>query len=235
MVLAAGSVVRSGELRNMSGTLTNNGWLDLTAHCTNGGTVNGNGRYALNGDWTNSGTFTPGTSTVEFRGSGNQTIAGMPYHDLVLSTGGTRTLAGSASLTGNLTISNCTVDLGGFSADRVSSGGSLSVSNGSTLTIGGTGTFPSNFSTHALGSTSTVEYYGTNQTVAVLNTAQSYGVLVIRGSGIKSVAGSVATAGNCTVNLPATLSIGVGALLQVGGHLTNNGTLAGNGTVTIGQ
>ena len=57
-------------------------------------------------------------------------------------------------------------------------GQQLVVAAGATLKIGGTGTFPANYATHSLASTSTVEYSGAAQTV----TAESYGHLALSGS-----------------------------------------------------
>ena len=66
-----------------------------------------------------------------------------------------------------------------FSANRSSAGGTLTVSNGATLSIGGTNGFPSNYNTVTLGATSTVIYAGSNQTVS----NRSYGHLTLNGSG----------------------------------------------------
>ena len=63
------------------------------------------------------------------------------------------------------------------------------------LKIGGTGTLPSNYSTHSIGATSTVEYAGTTTSVAALNSSQNYGNLTISGTGVVGSASfAVATA-----------------------------------------
>ena len=78
-----------------------------------------------------------------------------------------------------------TLDLAGFTANRSTAGGVLTVAAGASLRIGGTATLPSNYSTNTLNPTSTVEYYGANQAVA--NT--TYGNLLLSGTGTKTVAG----------------------------------------------
>ena len=101
----------------------------------------------------------------------------------------------NSSVTGNLSVTNGTFDLGSFTANRSTAGGTLTVSNGATLKIGGTNTISSNYSAHSIGATSTIEYGGTNQSVIVLNSSQDYGNLTVSGSGTKTLAGSVNVAG----------------------------------------
>src|SRR5262249_44335727 len=98
---------------------------------------------------------------------------------------------------------------------RSGAGGTLTVSNGAFLKIGGTNTFPSNYSTHTLGATSTVEYEGTNQTV----TNESYGHLTLSGSGTKTMPGTTLTlAGNFTMS--GTPSATAAAAINTGGNFT---------------
>jgi gliding motility-associated-like protein len=66
--------VNSKDLENTTGTLGNNGTINLTGNYFNSGSTNGNGFYNLTGNWTNLGTFSAGTSTVTLNGSTNQTI-----------------------------------------------------------------------------------------------------------------------------------------------------------------
>jgi hypothetical protein len=71
------------------------------------------------------------------------------YGHLVISGSGTKTLAANATVAGNLTVSAGTFDTAGFSVNRTSAGGTLSVSNGATLRIGGTASFPANYATRS--------------------------------------------------------------------------------------
>src|SRR6185369_14117125 len=79
------------------------------------------------------------TSTVEYYGS-NQAVAALGYGNLTISGSGTKTLQGSITPAGNLAVLGGTFDLQSLTANRASAGGTLSVSDGATLKIGGTNT-----------------------------------------------------------------------------------------------
>ena len=128
---------------------------------------------------------------------------------------------------GNLSVSAGILDLGSNSINRSAAGGTLTVSNGATLKIGGTNTLPLNYNTHSIGSSSTVEYSGTSQTVAVINSSQNYGNLTLSGSGTKTVAGAITASGTTTVNSGVTFATGAA--------FTANGAVAINGTFLINQ
>jgi hypothetical protein len=166
------------------------------------------------------------TSTVEYYGT-TQTVGALTYGNLTLSGSDVKTLAGTTSIVGDLTVSAGTFDLSTYTANRSAAGGTLTVSNGASLKIGGTGTIPSNYSTHSIGSTSTIEYAGTNQSVAVLNSAQNYGNLAISGSGTKTLAGSETVDGTLSQQGTATFSLG-GSTLTYGASasLEYNGSAA---------
>lgn len=170
-------------------------------------------------------------TTVTFNGTGAQTIGGSATTTFanvtVNKTSGTATLARAETLTGgNLSVTAGTLDLASFTMDRSASGGTLTVSNGATLKIGGTNSFPTNYATHTLGATSTVEYSGTNQTV----TAESYGHLTLSGSGTKTMpASSMTLAGNFTMS--GTASATAAQAITVNGNFTlGNGTTFGAAT-----
>lgn len=79
MVINTGSKVVSTGLNvqnNTGATITNQGTLSTTANISNasGATLSGNGLWQLSGNWTNAGTFTAGTSTVLFNGSGASAV-----------------------------------------------------------------------------------------------------------------------------------------------------------------
>lgn len=195
-----------------------------TAATTNSLTLNNNGlvvtiqsgqSLAVTKDFTlTSGTlntqaaFPSVTGTVSMPGgtvgytaaSGPQTVVVQSYPSLTISGGGTKTLAGTITPTGNLTISGGTFDMGTFTANRLSAGGTWTVANGATVIISGTNTRPANYNTHSIGETSTIEYAGTDQTIGALNTSQSYGNLTLSGSGTKSFpAGTTGIMGAFTI------------------------------------
>jgi hypothetical protein len=200
------------------------------------------------------------TSVVDYAATTvNQTVSNSPtYGNLRISGALTKTLAGNLPpITGNLTVVAGTLDLGAFTANRASAGGSLLLANGTTLKIGGTNSFPSNYTTRSIGATSTVIYSGTNQTVS----AQSYGNLSLTsssGSATKTMPASAMTVsgsltssvgsgtsvsftaaaaltvnGDLTIGTSTTFNGGASAH-TFGGNWTNNGTFTGaTSTVTL--
>jgi hypothetical protein len=207
----------------------------------NGGTFN-LGIYSLDvgtstgtGSITGTGTLSASSPSVTvLRGTGNLGGGAFTFHALQLvGDGTTTTLTTNVTVNDNLTVGNgtnpATFDLGSFTANRASAGGTLTVANAATLKIGGTNTVPSNYSTHSIGATSTIEYSGTNQSLAVLNSAQDYGHLTISGSGTKTLAGNVNVAGTLlltsgTVTTAAnTLYVkATGTVSRVSGHVIGN-------------
>jgi hypothetical protein len=214
--------------------------------------------FSVAGDWTNNSSAASlalQATTVTFDGTGTQSIGGSQsttFRNVTVNkSAGTVTVLGNQILTnGDLTISAGTLDLSTYTMNRSSSGGTLTVSNGATLKIGGTNSFPSNYSTHTLGATSTVEYSGTDQRVS----NESYGNLTLSGSGTKTMSTSAMTiAGNFTITGTASataeadmtiggdFTIDAGATfdaasytIQVNGNFTSNGTFdAGTSTLTI--
>ncbi len=104
----------------------------------------------------------------------------------------------------NLTIgANSTLDLADGGMDNFLGGGVLSLGAGAELRIGGIGLMCgdntwSDFGTYTLDPTSTVDYYGTTQTIKGTNVA--YGHLELAGSGTKTSGSNFSVAGNFTNN-----------------------------------
>lgn len=234
--------------------------------------VYNNGRIKVNastfaGNYILSGTVTLSAgSIVEYSSTTtNQTVSNSyTYSTLVISGTGTKSLAGnlnsltsSTSTRGNLYVNSGTLDLLGFTANRGTTwpGGTISVASNAVLKIGGTGGFPANYNTKSLNINSTVEYYGTNQTV----TALTYGHLMfssstgaatktmpataftVEGNFSSSVGSGTSVAftsasnitfnGNITIGASTTFNAGSNSHLA-GGNWTNSGTFTG-GTSTI--
>src|SRR6267378_22652 len=205
-----------------TGTITVSGTLAVTG--TLAGTAiqfTGAGNLNIGGDFQNGlGFFAPSTGTVTYNGGGAQSVGAYTYNNLTVNkAAGTATLSGNASVGANLTVTSGTLDLSTFTANRTAVGGTISVGAGATLSIGSTNSFPSSYSTHTLNATSTVAYAGANQTV----TAESYGTLILSGSGTKTMPGAalniatdflmqgtaVTTAGNAlTIGRDFTLGAG---------------------------
>jgi hypothetical protein len=242
-----------GNVFNAATTITNSGTGFLRLGSTTANDFNHNATfiqtgsgllqpsYATNttiaGNLSTAGTSTAITfgGTVILDGTGAQSIDGSlspTFNNLTIAnTGNTVTPAVNSIVKGNLSVSSGTFDLGSFTANRLTAGGTLTVSNGAKLKIGGANTIPSNYNTHSIGATSTVEYGGASQTVALLNSAQDYGHLTISGAG---------TGINDDIAVRNNLAITAGSLdihdntLKIGGNITNNGTFtAGIGTIEM--
>ena len=211
LVLPAAITV-SGNLTLTTGILTTN-----------------NFAISIAGNWTNnSGTnaYVGGTSVVIFNGSSNQVISGSAattFNNITVNNNtNVLSLAVNANISSDLTISSGTFDLGAFTANRVTAGGTLVVDNNATLKIGGTNTFPSNFSTSNLAVSGSVEYAGTNQTIA----NKTYGNLKLSssaGAAVKTFPGSAMTV---VGNLSSTQGAGTSVSYNAGAAITVNGNVS---------
>jgi hypothetical protein len=168
-------------------------------------------------------------STIDYTGAGAQTVDNsISYLSLAHSGTGTATSGGNLTIAENLTVSAGTLDLSTFTANRTTSGGTLSMSGG-TLSIGGTGGIPSNYTTHTLTGSSTIEYAGSNQTVAV----EAYRSLKISGSGTKTMAGTTTVNVDVTLTSATFSTSGSNYGLTARGNWTNNGGTFSGGTSTV--
>lgn len=201
-------------------------------------------RYIYNG----SASQITGTGLTQNR-PGNVTIANTgAAGDKTVSLSGTR------NISGNLSVNSGIFDLQTYTMNRNAAGGVLTVENSASLKIGGTGTLPSNFSTHALGCSSTVEYAGGDQTVTEPAGTAIYGNLILSGTGTKTlqvamtnicndfyVHGSATAAGVVGITVGNNIDIAAGATFNAGnwshslsGNWINNGTFGGgSGTITF--
>jgi len=220
-------------------------------------------------NYTMSGTVTFNAgSTAEYGSISTDQIvnSSYTYSTLIISGSGIKSLTANlpslrstAATYGNIYVNAGAFDLSSFTANRgtSTSGGTISVANGATLKIGGTNTFPANFSTNTLSLSSIVEYNGTNQTVS----AKTYGNLKLSsssGAATKTFPTSAFTvigdftslqglgtsviytiAANLTVNGQVNIGAnttfnGSSFTINAANNWTNNGTFTGNtGTVNM--
>lgn len=181
------------ELRIGSGTAAVTGDVTFSGTAANARwTFTGTGSANLSGDFSEGGTLTPSTgATVSLIGTGPQSIGGYAYPTLSIDKlSGTATLSSDATVAEDLTITSGTLDLDTSGLDRTSAGGTLTIDPAAALEIGGTGTLPAGFTTHAIALLSTVAYDGADQTVAGV----TYGNLTIDGTGTKMLDGDAAVA-----------------------------------------
>lgn len=212
-------------------------------------TVSGAGSIAVNstgilmvkaatfaGNYASTGGFTfSGTSTVNYASSTlNQTIsAAHAYGYLRISGGTTKSLTADlpalisgTNTSGRIYVDAGTFDLQSYTCNRGTSvaGGYFILASGTTLKIGGTNSFPANFASVSIATSSTVYYCGTNQTI----TDYDYGHLIFQ-----SASGSVTKtmpASTLVVTGDFTSAIGSGT----GVSYTASGALIVNGSVNIG-
>lgn len=163
-------------------------------------------------------------------------------------------LQNSLPITGNLTVTNGSLTLNAFTANRASSGGSISILNNSKINIGGTNGFPTNYTSKTISSTSTITYNGTAQTIDGTTQGVNYGTLVLSG-GNKTFASNTSIAGNFDVDngtnvTPPNLLTFNGSQAQAieglsypnirfegngAKSFTSNGQLNSNGQMTFGS
>jgi hypothetical protein len=145
-----------------------------------------------------------------------------------LTSGQTLTLGTTPALPdGNLSLTGGRLATGTNSIDRSAAGGTLTIGPGTTFitTRGGADAFPITYSTRVIDASSTVEYLGTNQTVA----ANTYGNVILGGaSGLKTFAGATTIAGN--LSILATTSANLGSANSSANTLTLGGTGQPNGS-----
>jgi len=228
-VISSGLVVSGGSVVNTTGDFTNSGTFTLSGGLTiSAGNVDGNGTFNIGGDWVHAGgTFTGGSGMVKFNGTGAQSIGGASqttFNDIEINkSGGTATLGRIESVAGNLTVTAGTLDLLSYDINRTASGGTLSVSNGAALKLGGTtggqtgSNFPTNYSTVTLISGSTVEY--TAAGAQTIYATPAYGNLKCSGSGAKTIISGAA--------------VDIAGTLDAGGLLTIESTSGASGSLKV--
>lgn len=251
-LIITGTVTSGGRNLQIEGDLTvdNGGTLDIGVNSANRNTISGtfllgtNSTLKIGGGGTIPANFSTHaidpTSTIEYYGV-SQTVATLNssqnYGNLVISGSGLKEVNGTIGIAGDLTVNAGIFSVNTSSANRTSAGGTLTVANGATLRISGSGTIPANFDTHVIGSTSTIEYNGTStQTVAVLNSGQNYGNLTVTNS-VKNLGGSITVAGTLAFGgTPNRLVIGSNTLTLQGtitGSLTSSRNFTGSSTSNL--
>jgi hypothetical protein len=182
-------------------------------------------------------------STIEYASSGtSQTVSSsLTYATLVISGASVKslsanlpTLLSTPASEGNIFVNGGIFDLLTFTANRgtSTSGGEIDVVNNATLKIGGTGTFPANFSVKSLQLASTVEYYGSNQTVI----AETYGNLLFSSSSGAAVKTMPAVAFTIEGDLISVKGPGTSVSYTAASALTINGDInIGTATTFLGS
>lgn len=194
-------------------SMTTTGGANVTGNISGAGAITmATGTINLQGDWTNNGTFTPGTGTVHYDGT-TQSVAALSYYNLQTSTAGSKTLAGTSTVTNILTINSpSTLDLSSFTINLSLTGTPL-VNNG---TIAGTGT---------------VNFSGSGaQTVA----GTTYPNLEFSGAGTKTISAGATITVTTNWVVGSTTTMTTTAAADVGGNISGSGAITmGSGTINI--
>ncbi|WP_073352303.1 T9SS sorting signal type C domain-containing protein [Flavobacterium xanthum] len=114
----------------------------------------------------------------------------------IITSNGNKIFSSSVPLTVDNSVGGG-LSTGGFA---LSGAGILTVDDGATLFVSGTGAFPSGFATNNLTLASTVDYNGGAQSIA----AQNYGNLSLSGSGNKTFTGATTVADELAIGISAT-------------------------------
>ncbi len=168
-------------------------------------------------------------SIVDYSSSAlNQTVSALTYSTLKISGATVKSLAANlpallstSAAYGNIYVTSGTFDLGSYTANRGTTvaGGNFSVSNGATLKIGGTNSFPANYTTNTLSLTSITEYNGTTQTVA----SRTYGNLRLNSASGTATKTTAATDFTVAGNLVTSTGAGTGVIFNAGANITVSG------------
>lgn len=148
--ISSGTVIGVDTINNdNTTTLANAGTVNLST-INNAGIIQGNGIYNISKNFINTGTFSCGTSAVNYNGSAAQNIAALNYYDLTVSLNGTRTITFSgttgiantfspATSTTSYATTGSAINFNGSGAQAIPafSFNNISLSGGNTKTLAG--------------------------------------------------------------------------------------------------
>ncbi|WP_396195964.1 T9SS sorting signal type C domain-containing protein [Flavobacterium sp.] len=204
------------NLNNQTFTMTNGSTIDRT-----GGTISatpaGSSFNVL---------YSPHSAgfTTEFELPNSTTV----LNNFTINNGNTITLQSNKTVNGNLTLTSGVFDITDKTINRNNIGGILNIADNAKLKIGGTNSFPTNYTTHDINDNSIVEYAGSSQVIATTNKTNDYdyGFLELSGTGTKTLEGVVDVYNDLTIN-GGNLLVNTGQILRVGDEFKN---MAGTAT-----
>jgi hypothetical protein len=262
-LLITSGTTTSGRNFSITGTMTVNGTFTpgATTHVFSGaGTLNGSGfvkvtlisatafstQYSMT-------TRTISSMTVDYSGSGNQTVQSLTYNNLALSNSGTKTFSAALTINGNLSIAGTAALTCANNTNSTASTLSLGGYEQNSGTWGGTGSGATNINTTyfnastngkvtiSSGSCTTGIWLGTTSTD--WNTASNWcggiptlstNVVIFSGTAFQPTIGAAGgLCNNLTINSGATLTISGSNSLTLNGVWTNNGSFTPNTSTVI--
>lgn len=223
--------VNGDTIKTATGALTFNGDINNT-----GGKilVTGAGNLNINKSFTSTGavgtlTLNSG-STTTYTSNSAQILASATYGTLNMAGTGIKTASNDVTIATAFSNGTATTNMSTYS---LLGAGTKTQAAGGTMQFGGA----TNGVIFAAG---TVEYNGASQTITG-HASDTYSILVLSGTGTKSVltgaGGTVHTTGNLTVSDLITLDVAGSGVVQVDGDLNINGsgTITNAGTITVGN
>ena len=179
------------------------------------------------------------SSILEYNNSGTGTVNltnSTTINNITFNSNLIYNLTTNTTVSGNLSLTNATLNLNGYTMNRNLAGGTLTLGNNANLLINSTLTFPANYNTHSINSTSTVNYNGGSQVVGNLNSGQSYGNLLLSGTGVKTmsgltsgISGDFIITGTALATLPTTINFNGNSSQEIEGLVYQNINFSGNG------
>ncbi|RZK47659.1 MAG: T9SS type A sorting domain-containing protein, partial [Pedobacter sp.] len=185
----------------------------------------------VGGNWVNNGTYISGPGAVYLNGSGTQTISKTTFENLIIEkpVGSVVKMESNITLKGNWIINSGSFDVGTFSCQRLTMGGTFILNDSATYITAGNSP-PLNFSTYTISRSSTVIYNGTSSQTINLE-GVTLGNVILRNAGQKTLASNIAIGGDFTIENGSNLTVTTHTIL-LEGNWKNSGTFnRGTGTV----
>jgi len=255
------TISNSGATATANGALTIAGSVSISSGAAFAGSTYS---HTVSGDWTNSGgTYTSGTATVTFNGTGSQTITGSsnfynlsitnasPATNMNLASGSITGIAGAFTPNGTsfASIAGSTVNFNGTGAQTVPafnynsliiSGAhttnSVTLANGGIIDVAGTFAASATFTSgNYIITNNTFNYNGTGQTISAFNynNLTNTGNIALAGTGIVGIAGTFTPVGTYTVT-GSTVSFNGSAAQAIPAFTFNNLTLNNAAGASLG-
>ncbi|MFN3908513.1 MAG: beta strand repeat-containing protein, partial [Flavobacterium sp.] len=168
-----------------------------------------------------------GTGATPLTGYSAWPLTGTGINNFTVNNAAGVTLRNARSINGDIHIANGVLNLSTHTINRNTNGGILTLGNGGGLRINGSDTFPVNYASHNISSGSSVEYAGTAQVIAALNSNQGYGTLILSGSGNKTLQNNqLFVNNNLNISGTANLQVDANQIVTVVNNFTNSGGTA---------